>query len=163
VKVCALEPGGMRTNGGARANKDTPDLLPDYEPSVGAVIKALQPNAGYGNGSATANATHSFAVERAQYAKPPKRAAWPPATITLVDRLGDAAFVAVQVFHFGVGTSTNKVILLVRYKNVLISTSMQGDARRGGDAAVQRTDLKAGVLQIARALLSAVKAEPATG
>jgi hypothetical protein len=31
----------MRTNWGARANKDTPDLLPDYEPSVGAVIKAL--------------------------------------------------------------------------------------------------------------------------
>ncbi|HLY62800.1 MAG TPA: SDR family NAD(P)-dependent oxidoreductase [Terriglobia bacterium] len=42
VKVCALEPGGMRTNWGARANKDTPDLLPDYEPSVGAVIKALK-------------------------------------------------------------------------------------------------------------------------
>ena len=42
VKVCALEPGGMRTNWGARANKDTPDLLPDYEPSVGAVAKALQ-------------------------------------------------------------------------------------------------------------------------
>ena len=32
----------MRTNWGARANKDTPDLLPDYEPSVGAVAKALQ-------------------------------------------------------------------------------------------------------------------------
>ena len=42
VKVCALEPGGMRTNWGARANKDTPELLPDYEPSVGAVIKALE-------------------------------------------------------------------------------------------------------------------------
>jgi NAD(P)-dependent dehydrogenase (short-subunit alcohol dehydrogenase family) len=42
VKVCALEPGGMRTNWGARANQDTPDLLPDYEPSVGAVIAALK-------------------------------------------------------------------------------------------------------------------------
>jgi NAD(P)-dependent dehydrogenase (short-subunit alcohol dehydrogenase family) len=42
VKVCALEPGGMRTNWGVRAHKDTPDLLPDYEPSVGAVIKALE-------------------------------------------------------------------------------------------------------------------------
>ena len=41
VKVCALEPGGMRTNWGTRANKDTPSLLPDYEPSVGSVIKAL--------------------------------------------------------------------------------------------------------------------------
>jgi len=41
VKVCALEPGGMRTNWGMRANQDTPSLLPDYEQSVGAVIKAL--------------------------------------------------------------------------------------------------------------------------
>ena len=41
VKVCALEPGGMRTNWGVRANKDTPDLLPDYEASVGTMIKAL--------------------------------------------------------------------------------------------------------------------------
>jgi NAD(P)-dependent dehydrogenase (short-subunit alcohol dehydrogenase family) len=43
VKVCALEPGGMRTNWGARAHKEIPDLLPDYEPSVGATVKALQP------------------------------------------------------------------------------------------------------------------------
>src|ERR1700752_3240077 len=42
VRVCALEPGGMRTNWGARANQDTPDLLPDYEPSVGSVVKALE-------------------------------------------------------------------------------------------------------------------------
>jgi NAD(P)-dependent dehydrogenase (short-subunit alcohol dehydrogenase family) len=42
VKVCALEPGGMRTNWGARANQDTPELLSDYEPSVGAVAKALK-------------------------------------------------------------------------------------------------------------------------
>jgi NAD(P)-dependent dehydrogenase (short-subunit alcohol dehydrogenase family) len=41
VKVCALEPGGMRTNWGTRAHKDVPELLPDYEPSVGAIIKAL--------------------------------------------------------------------------------------------------------------------------
>src|SRR5258708_7477589 len=41
VKVCALEPGGMRTNWGGRANKEAPALLPEYEPSAGAVIKAL--------------------------------------------------------------------------------------------------------------------------
>ena len=41
VKMCALEPGGMRTNWGVRANKETPVLLPEYEPSVGAVVKAL--------------------------------------------------------------------------------------------------------------------------
>jgi NAD(P)-dependent dehydrogenase (short-subunit alcohol dehydrogenase family) len=42
VRVCALEPGGMRTSWGVRANSDTPALLPDYEPSVGAVVRALQ-------------------------------------------------------------------------------------------------------------------------
>jgi NAD(P)-dependent dehydrogenase (short-subunit alcohol dehydrogenase family) len=42
VRVCALEPGGMRTNWGARAHKDVPALLPDYEPSVGALIKSLE-------------------------------------------------------------------------------------------------------------------------
>jgi NAD(P)-dependent dehydrogenase (short-subunit alcohol dehydrogenase family) len=43
VKVCALEPGGMRTNWGTRAHQDMPELLPDYEPSVGAIVKALEP------------------------------------------------------------------------------------------------------------------------
>jgi NAD(P)-dependent dehydrogenase (short-subunit alcohol dehydrogenase family) len=42
VKVCALEPGGMRTNWGTRANKDSPYLLPDYEASVGAVVETLK-------------------------------------------------------------------------------------------------------------------------
>src|ERR1700694_825174 len=37
VKLCALEPGGMRTNWGARANKDTPALLPEDETYVGGV------------------------------------------------------------------------------------------------------------------------------
>jgi NAD(P)-dependent dehydrogenase (short-subunit alcohol dehydrogenase family) len=50
VKVCALEPGGMQTNWGARAHKDVPDLLPEYEPSVGAVIKALHSIWGQENG-----------------------------------------------------------------------------------------------------------------
>jgi hypothetical protein len=31
----------MRTNWGVRAHQDVPELLPDYEPSVGAIIKAL--------------------------------------------------------------------------------------------------------------------------
>ncbi len=49
VKVCALEPGGMRTNWGARASKETPDLLPDYEPSVGALAKMLKSHWGQEN------------------------------------------------------------------------------------------------------------------
>lgn len=49
VKVCALEPGGMRTNWGVRAHQETPNLLPDYEPSVGAVVKALHSLWGHEN------------------------------------------------------------------------------------------------------------------
>src|SRR5260221_8697768 len=42
MKVRALETGGIPTNWGARANQDTPELLPDYEPSVRAVANALK-------------------------------------------------------------------------------------------------------------------------
>jgi NAD(P)-dependent dehydrogenase (short-subunit alcohol dehydrogenase family) len=47
VKVCALEPGGMRTNWATRANQDTPDLLPDYEPSVGVTVELLKSHWGH--------------------------------------------------------------------------------------------------------------------
>ncbi len=50
VKVCALEPGGMRTNWGTRAHQDLPELLPDYEPSVGAVVTTLKSHWGQENG-----------------------------------------------------------------------------------------------------------------
>jgi NAD(P)-dependent dehydrogenase (short-subunit alcohol dehydrogenase family) len=35
VKVCTPEPGGNRTNWTRRAGQNAPDLLPDYEASVG--------------------------------------------------------------------------------------------------------------------------------
>ncbi|MDT7813660.1 MAG: hypothetical protein QOJ42_3576 [Acidobacteriaceae bacterium] len=47
VRVCALEPGGMRTNWGKRANAGTPKLLPEYEASVGARIQMLQDHWGH--------------------------------------------------------------------------------------------------------------------
>ena len=49
VKVCALEPGGMRTNWGARASKGTPALLPEYEPSVGAMARLFRSHWGHEN------------------------------------------------------------------------------------------------------------------
>jgi NAD(P)-dependent dehydrogenase (short-subunit alcohol dehydrogenase family) len=42
VKVCTLEPGGIRTNWARRAGQNAPDLLPDYEASVGSMIKLLR-------------------------------------------------------------------------------------------------------------------------
>ena len=43
VRMCAVEPGGMRTNYGVRASADMPNLLPDYEASVGAFSAAMAP------------------------------------------------------------------------------------------------------------------------
>jgi NAD(P)-dependent dehydrogenase (short-subunit alcohol dehydrogenase family) len=42
VKVCTLEPGGIRTNWARRARGNAPELLPDYEPTVGPILKLLQ-------------------------------------------------------------------------------------------------------------------------
>src|ERR1700723_3125335 len=42
VKVCSLEPGGIRTNWARRARQNSPQLLPEYEATVGAVLKILR-------------------------------------------------------------------------------------------------------------------------
>ena len=41
VKVCTLEPGGIRTDFRRRASETSPPLLPDYEPSVGPTYKHM--------------------------------------------------------------------------------------------------------------------------
>ena len=46
VKVCTLEPGGIRTNWARRAVQNAPDLLPDYEASVGSFLKILRGHEG---------------------------------------------------------------------------------------------------------------------
>ncbi|HTH52384.1 MAG TPA: SDR family NAD(P)-dependent oxidoreductase [Edaphobacter sp.] len=42
VKVCTLEPGGIRTNWARRARGNPPALLPEYEASVGPILQLLQ-------------------------------------------------------------------------------------------------------------------------
>jgi NAD(P)-dependent dehydrogenase (short-subunit alcohol dehydrogenase family) len=39
VKICTVEPGGVRTNWTQRARQNAPDLLPEYEASVGSTLK----------------------------------------------------------------------------------------------------------------------------
>jgi len=46
VKICTLEPGGIRTNWARRAGQNAPELLPDYEASVGSILKMLRGLAG---------------------------------------------------------------------------------------------------------------------
>jgi NAD(P)-dependent dehydrogenase (short-subunit alcohol dehydrogenase family) len=42
VKVCTLEPGGIRTNWARRAAQNALDLLPEYEATVGSFLKILR-------------------------------------------------------------------------------------------------------------------------
>jgi NAD(P)-dependent dehydrogenase (short-subunit alcohol dehydrogenase family) len=42
VQVCTLEPGGIRTNWARRAVQNAPDLLPEYEATVGSFLKILR-------------------------------------------------------------------------------------------------------------------------
>ena len=42
VKVCTLEPGGIRTNWAQRAGEKTLELLPEYEASVGQIMELLR-------------------------------------------------------------------------------------------------------------------------
>ena len=42
VKVCTLEPGGIRTNWARRAAQNAPHLLPEYEATVGSFLKILR-------------------------------------------------------------------------------------------------------------------------
>jgi NAD(P)-dependent dehydrogenase (short-subunit alcohol dehydrogenase family) len=42
VKVCTLEPGGIRTNWQRRAVQNTPELLPEYEASVCSILKMVR-------------------------------------------------------------------------------------------------------------------------
>ena len=50
VKICTLEPGGIRTNYARRALQNAPDLLPDYEASVGSILKLLRSSEGRSEG-----------------------------------------------------------------------------------------------------------------
>jgi NAD(P)-dependent dehydrogenase (short-subunit alcohol dehydrogenase family) len=50
VQVCTLEPGGMRTNFAQKAVAKLPELLPEYEPSVGAIYKMLASHIGNSEG-----------------------------------------------------------------------------------------------------------------
>jgi hypothetical protein len=109
-----------------------------------------------GNGSATANARYNFAAQDNLLQKPEKRSAQPPATITPVSGLGSEALSAVQVFR--TGQVSDRVTVLLRYRNVLITASLQAQ-ETGGFGPVTVAELRSGALTVARTVFAAVRAE----
>jgi NAD(P)-dependent dehydrogenase (short-subunit alcohol dehydrogenase family) len=70
VKLTALEPGGMRTNWGKRANAGRYSLLPEYQASVGAHAKQLEGYWGHENADPSKVAEIVLKITEAQ-ALPP--------------------------------------------------------------------------------------------
>ncbi len=122
-------------------------------------LQAYQPYLGApGNGSATDAARFAFAQDRALLSHPPKRAPLPPALITPVGSLGSQAISALQVTRRGI--VTDFVTVLVRYRNVLVTASLQAQ-ESGGFGPVAASVLQASAVSAARQALSAVKQMPA--
>jgi NAD(P)-dependent dehydrogenase (short-subunit alcohol dehydrogenase family) len=47
ISVCTLEPGGMRTDWASEARRGIDDMLPDYEQSVGKMLRLLEAYSGH--------------------------------------------------------------------------------------------------------------------
>ncbi|MDB6000112.1 MAG: rmlD substrate binding domain protein [Rhizobacter sp.] len=69
IKVCVLEPGGMRTGWVRRAGSRVPAILPDYAPTVGALADMLGAYAGHETGDPVKVA--EIVLELAHHDQPP--------------------------------------------------------------------------------------------
>ena len=103
VKVCTLEPGGMRTNFAERANEVRPELMPEYEQSVGPVFRMMA--AAAGNSESDPKKIAAIVVSLSKADEVPKR---------LILGKGAAAFVE-QV-------EQARVEVAARYRGVTLST-----------------------------------------
>ncbi len=71
VKVCTLEPGGIRTNFKRRASQQMPELLPEYEPTVGPIYKMMA--AEYGHSASDPRKIADVVVKLSNTEDVPKR------------------------------------------------------------------------------------------
>ena len=113
-----------------------------------------------GNGSATTAAKYDYGQQEQLLAKPPKNTPLPPATLSSQPGLGDQAVSAVQVIS--AVTTSDRVTVLARYRNVLVQIYLSGQAS-GGFGPVSVSDLQSGALAVARAFLTAIKHQPTVG
>lgn len=123
-------------------------------------VEAYQPSlVAAGNGSATANATDTFGADRYRLAHPAKHSAAPPATVSILNGVGGQAFAALQVFRAS-GMVSDLVTVEVRTRNVIVTSSLEGQESGHGFGPVSVASLRAGALAAARDVLARVATQP---
>jgi len=110
-----------------------------------------------GDGSATFSAIDAYDAALLAMQNPPKSAHRPKAQLGAPGGLGNAAFIALQVWHTG-GNTTDFVTVVARKRNVVVTITLQGldHSARGGYGPVPVTMLQAGALAIAHHVMSGI-------
>jgi len=109
-----------------------------------------------GNGSATFSAIDAYGQLMQALQNPPKKSKLPKAQMGTAVGLGTVAFTALQVFH-PAGTVTHEVTVVVRFRNVIIDITMQGQERGGGFGPVPNATLRAAALAAAHEVLAGIR------
>ena len=115
-------------------------------------IQAYTPNGlASGDGSATFAAIDGYAEAMQQKQDPAPVTGAPRAQVTVLPKLGTAAFTATQVYAVG-GAVTDVATTVIRYRNVLITVVLNGLDRsnNGGYGPVAMPQLSAASLAIAQ-------------
>ena len=111
-----------------------------------------------GNGSATFSAIDAYDAALLAMQNPPKAAHRPKAQLGAPGGLGNAAFIALQLWHTG-GNTTDFVTVVARERNALLTVTLQGldHAAGGGYGPVSVTTLQAGALAIAHQVMAGIR------
>ena len=109
IKVTALEPGGMRTGWGAEARREIPNMLADYEPSVGATLQRLRQYVGHEAGDPAKVA--AVVVRLAHHDSPPVH-----------------LLLGADALHFAEQTESARAAADLRWRAVSLSTDYSAPA-----------------------------------
>jgi hypothetical protein len=135
----------------------TLDARPVYR-VLEVTTQAFAPNLlSTGDGSATFSAIDAYDESLLAMQNPPKAAHRPRAQLGAPSGLGNAAFIAFQVWHTG-GNTTDFVTVMARKRNALVTVTLQGleHAARGGYGPVSVTSLQAGALAVAHQVMAGI-------
>ena len=109
-----------------------------------------------GDGSATFAAIDGYNQALQQKMNPAKGTHLPKAIITRIPHLGSAAFAAYQTTS-SAGVTTDLLTVVVRDRNVLVTSVLEGASGRGGYGSVSVAQLQAGAVAATRDVLARLK------